>query len=153
MNFRSFKHFILIFHEFYGEEGLPGHVAHSPSARGRGGLPGMIRGAAGWYPSGLPLGTHVASGDHPGKLARGTWHTRRLPGVHTRWTHGALGGKCLFRKAPGGYVVLVSALGTGGELSGIRKGSPGSGVFGDTWHFPREGPKGQFRKCFRGDSR
>ena len=45
------------------------------------------------------------------------------------------------------------ALGTGGELGGIRRDSPGSGVFGDTWHSPREGPKGQFRKCFRGDSR
>ena len=37
---------------------------------------------------------------------------------------------------------MVSALGTGGKLGGIRKGSPGSGVFRDTWRSLREGPKG-----------
>ena len=127
-----------------GKEKLPGHVAHSPSARG--GLPGMIRGAAGRYPSGLRLGTGGALGDHPGEnLARGTWHTRRLPEVRTRWARGALGGfregsgtwdRWRFRKAPGGWsgslpvrvstwspgrVALSHGIG-GGELSRLRRG-------------------------------
>ena len=93
-----------------GEEKLPGHVAHSPSARGS-------SGDDSWGCRTIPvwsaLGTGVAVGDHPGEnLARGTWHTRRLPEVRTRWVRGALGGfregfgtrdRWRFRKAPGGW--------------------------------------------------
>ncbi len=61
----------------------------------------------GWY----VLGTGVALGVHPGEnLARGTWHTRRLPEVRTRWARGALGG---FRDFPG------VSLGTRGLLGGL----------------------------------
>src|SRR5438128_516208 len=85
------------------------------------------------------LGTGGALGDHPGEnLARGTWHTRRLPEVRTRWTRGALGGfwevpMCLGTR---GHVALSGSirdspgvsLGTRGLLGGLPEEVYGSGT-------------------------
>src|SRR5438105_9660134 len=117
-------HFLGFFWNSVGKGRLLEHVAHSPSARG---------GSSGDGFAGLPGDTRVVCGS--GQVS----HSEIIRGNFTRSTRGALGAsgkflcswalgdRCLFPKAPGGYVVLVSALRTGGELGGIRKGSPGLG--------------------------
>ena len=60
-------HFLGFFWNSVGKgktAGTRGALAECPG----GGLPEMIRGAAGRYPGGLRLGTGVALGDHPGKF-------------------------------------------------------------------------------------
>src|SRR5207244_1733187 len=70
-----------------------------------------------------PSGTRGAFGKYPGFSrgeSRDTWLARR-----------ALGGGLRFRHS-----------GTDGELGRHPGESSRLGVFGDTWHSPREGPKG-----------
>src|SRR5207244_2691407 len=114
--------------------GTRGALAECPggsSGDGFAGLPGDARVVS-------RLGTGVALGGHPGKVH--SLDSRRIRGFQEvpmclgtrghvacsegsrRWlTVQALGDRCLFQKAPGGYVVLVSALRTGGELGSIRR--------------------------------
>src|SRR6266540_4049965 len=96
--------------------------------------------------------------------ARDTWRIRRSSG-ETRARHAAhseASGRCTFRhsgacgslgKLPEGGLFQLRHSGQVASSGGVRRDSPGLRVFGDTWHSPKEGPKGQFRRCFRGDSR
>ena len=79
------------------------HAAHSPSARE--GLPGVIRGAAGWHPGGLRLG-----------LTRDTRRNRRHPGK----THSALGYAAHSGLAGGIRDSPGVSLGTRGDSEGSR---------------------------------
>ena len=118
-----------------GKKRLPGHVAHSPSARGGGVFRGWLRGATGRYPGGLCSG-QVSHSEfiRVKNLARGTWHTRRLPEVRTRWARGALGasGKFLCAWALGGTWRIR-------EVSGFSRGESR-----DTW-LARRAPGGGLR--------
>ena len=107
-----------------GKKRLPGHVAHSPSARG--GLPEIIRGAAERYPGGLRLGTGVALGDHPGKFhsldsrrTRGFWEVPMCLGTRGHVAHSGS-----IRDSPG------VSLGTRGLLGGLPEVVYGSGTQG-----------------------
>ena len=117
----------MIFLEFSGEEKLPGHMAHSPSAPGGGS-------SVEWFVA-LPGDTRVvySSGhvSHP-EIIRGKTRARHV--AHSAasgrvLSAGVLGDKCLFRKTPGGWSgslpvrVSVWAPGRVALLHGIRGGN------------------------------
>ena len=98
---------------------------HSQSARG-GGSSGLIRGATGWHPGGLRLGTGVALGDHPGKFhsldsrrTRGFWEVPMCLGTQGHVAHSGS-----IRDSPG------VSLGTRGLLGGLPEVIYGSGTRG-----------------------